>query len=207
MAGMTFMARVRRGGLTDSTSRWWRHQPRWFKVLAAIGLFVLAVLLPYIPDVPVLSTIFDTPGSDFASVLFYPVACYVMVAIGLNIVVGQAGLLDLGYVAFFAIGAYTSAVLGSGHGSWPWLLTVPAGVAVADDHDHAVGPFVDQRQRFGDGVVRAEGDRGLVDRMARLDVRHDVSEHLDGHVLGQDGHAHRRQVQRPGPRVLRGLHR
>ena len=59
------------------------------------------------------SRIFDTPGSDFASVLFYPVGCYVLVAIGLNIVVGQAGLLDLGYVAFFAIGAYTIGVLGT----------------------------------------------------------------------------------------------
>jgi branched-chain amino acid transport system permease protein len=131
MATMTFMARVRQGGLTDNISRWWRHRPKWFKFLAAVFTFAVAVLLPYIPDVPVLSSIFDTPGSDFASVLFYPVACYVMVAIGLNIVVGQAGLLDLGYVAFFAIGAYTAAVLGSGHGSWPWLLTVPAGIAVA----------------------------------------------------------------------------
>ena len=32
---------------------------------------------------------------------------YVMLALGLNIVVGYAGLLDLGYVAFFALGAYT----------------------------------------------------------------------------------------------------
>ena len=49
--------------------------------------------------------------------LFYPVGLYVLVAIGLNVVVGQAGLLDLGYVAFFAIGAYTVAVLGSAHAS------------------------------------------------------------------------------------------
>jgi branched-chain amino acid transport system permease protein len=35
-------------------------------------------------------------------------ATYVVMALGLNIVVGFAGLLDLGYVAFFAIGAYTA---------------------------------------------------------------------------------------------------
>ena len=35
-------------------------------------------------------------------------------ALGLNIIVGFAGLLDLGYVAFFAIGAYTAAYFGSG---------------------------------------------------------------------------------------------
>ena len=39
---------------------------------------------------------------------------YVVMALGLNIVVGFAGLLDLGYVAFFAIGAYTVGWFGSG---------------------------------------------------------------------------------------------
>ena len=35
---------------------------------------------------------------------------YVLLALGLNIVVGYAGLLDLGYIAFFAVGAYTYAL-------------------------------------------------------------------------------------------------
>src|SRR3954453_15401532 len=39
---------------------------------------------------------------------------YVVMALGLNIVVGFGGLLDLGYVAFFAIGAYTAGYFGSG---------------------------------------------------------------------------------------------
>ena len=41
-------------------------------------------------------------------------AAYVVMALGLNLIVGFAGLLDLGYVAFFAIGAYTAAYFGSG---------------------------------------------------------------------------------------------
>jgi branched-chain amino acid transport system permease protein len=41
-------------------------------------------------------------------------AAYVVMALGLNVIVGFAGLLDLGYVAFFAIGAYTAAYLASG---------------------------------------------------------------------------------------------
>jgi branched-chain amino acid transport system permease protein len=41
-------------------------------------------------------------------------AIYVVMALGLNVIVGFAGLLDLGYVAFFAIGAYTMAYFGSG---------------------------------------------------------------------------------------------
>ncbi|MDZ5461818.1 ABC transporter permease subunit, partial [Azohydromonas lata] len=40
---------------------------------------------------------------------------YVMLALGLNIVVGYAGLLDLGYVAFYAVGAYLYALLASPH--------------------------------------------------------------------------------------------
>ena len=42
-------------------------------------------------------------------------ALYVMLALGLNIVVGFAGLLDLGYIAFYAVGAYTYALLASPH--------------------------------------------------------------------------------------------
>ena len=48
---------------------------------------------------------------------------YVMLSLGLNIVVGYAGLLDLGYVAFFAIGAYLFALMGSSHltETFPWF--------------------------------------------------------------------------------------
>jgi branched-chain amino acid transport system permease protein len=48
---------------------------------------------------------------------------YILLALGLNIVVGYAGLLDLGYVAFYALGAYLYALLSSGHliENFPWL--------------------------------------------------------------------------------------
>jgi branched-chain amino acid transport system permease protein len=55
----------------------------------------------------------------------FVMAVYVMMALGLNIVVGYAGLLDLGYVAFYAIGAYTAGWLASPHGHrWgaDWVL-------------------------------------------------------------------------------------
>ena len=71
---------------------------------------------------------------------------YVMLALGLNIVVGYAGLLDLGYVAFFAVGAYLYALMGSTHltETFPWfaqmfpkgmhtslLIVIPLALAVA----------------------------------------------------------------------------
>jgi len=53
-------------------------------------------------------------GSAWVRTLAFA-ALYVMLALGLNIVVGFAGLLDLGYIAFYAVGAYTFALLGSPH--------------------------------------------------------------------------------------------
>ncbi len=71
---------------------------------------------------------------------------YVLLALGLNIVVGYAGLLDLGYVAFFAIGAYMYGLMASPHlvETFPWIaamfpqgmhmplwVVVPAGAGLA----------------------------------------------------------------------------
>jgi len=56
----------------------------------------------------------NTTNSDFYAAVITTIA-YVMMGLGLNIVVGFAGLLDLGYVAFFAIGAFVMGWLGSAH--------------------------------------------------------------------------------------------
>lgn len=56
---------------------------------------------------------------------------YVMLAWGLNIVVGLAGLLDLGYVAFYAVGAYSYAILSVNFGMSFWILLPMAGIFAA----------------------------------------------------------------------------
>lgn len=58
---------------------------------------------------------------------------YMMLALGLNIVVGYAGLLDLGYIAFYAVGAYVYALLASPQFGLhlPFWLVLPAGAAIA----------------------------------------------------------------------------
>ncbi len=58
---------------------------------------------------------------------------YIMLALGLNIVVGFAGLLDLGYIAFYAVGAYVYALLASPHFGMhlPFWVILPLGAAVA----------------------------------------------------------------------------
>jgi branched-chain amino acid transport system permease protein len=62
------------------------------------------------------------------------VGIYVLLGLGLNIVVGLAGLLDLGYVAFFAIGAYAMALLTAPtphHLMWNFWLVIPIGIVLA----------------------------------------------------------------------------
>ena len=77
--------------------------PRRRDLVVAVALFVFALVLPFFFGQ-------TAPFMDDATTAL----AYVVMALGLNIVVGFAGLLDLGYVAFFAIGAYTIGWLGSG---------------------------------------------------------------------------------------------
>ena len=80
--------------------------PQWFRFLALAVL--LAVLMPFLGT---RNTFYLEVGTQ--------VGIFVALALGLNIVVGLAGLLDLGYVAFYAVGAYSWAIFGS-----PQLLKV-----------------------------------------------------------------------------------
>ncbi len=73
------------------------------RALKITGLFLVIMVLLVLPQLLGL----------FLSEVLTIVGLYVLLGLGLNIVVGFAGLLDLGYVAFFAIGAYTTGVLTS----------------------------------------------------------------------------------------------
>lgn len=107
----------------------WSNLSRYqqWMVLAFVALFVY--LLP-IANPPIIST---EPGNDF------PIACFNMArfalaALGLNVVVGQAGLLDLGYVGFFAVGSYVAALWTSSDSTYvhiPYLWTLPLAMLVS----------------------------------------------------------------------------
>ena len=73
-----------------------------------VVFLIAAVLLLALP------LVLQTQGNAWVRIVDVALL-YVLLALGLNIVVGYAGLLDLGYVAFFAIGAYLYALLGSPH--------------------------------------------------------------------------------------------
>ena len=83
-------------------------------------LILFALILPALP--------FATRGVIDAGII---ILTYVLLGWGLNIVTGLAGLLDLGYVAFLAIGAYTTAILSTRFGFTFWECLAPAAVAAS----------------------------------------------------------------------------
>jgi branched-chain amino acid transport system permease protein len=96
--------------------------PRRVWIAAALVALVLA-LLPFA---------LSYAGTAWVRIANFAVL-YVLLALGLNIVVGFAGLLDLGYIAFYAVGAYAYALLASPHFGLhlPFWIILPIGAALA----------------------------------------------------------------------------
>ena len=120
VAAATALYRPARAGVQqrlDRADAATRTTVRW-----VTGLVLIALLL----SLPQLA------GPLLSQVLVL-VGLYVLLGLGLNIVVGYAGLLDLGYVAFYAVGAYLTALLTSPHSalgiSLPFLVALPIVVA------------------------------------------------------------------------------
>ena len=122
-------------GVGDRLRLWWSALPRPWQWGIGVPFIALLAALPILRP-PVLTT----EGTDFGGVLAQ-FGMYALLAIGLNVVVGQAGLLDLGYVGFYAIGAYTVALLTSPNSPWnqtdtwlsphwAWLFALPVAIAV-----------------------------------------------------------------------------
>lgn len=115
----------------------WSSLPRVAKwLLGVVGFGLLALLPLFTPS------FLNTTGISFGGTMAQ-FAMVAIIAIGLNVVVGQAGLLDLGYVGFYAVGAYTVALLTSPDSpwnkvgpdgffskDWAWLSCVPLAMAV-----------------------------------------------------------------------------
>ena len=102
--------RLRVGGqqLNAQWTEWSQPRRKWLFPLLGVLLAVALGFLPFIND------LFNVPEWLFLatnSAVLFKVALFALFALGLNVVVGFAGLLDLGYVAFWAIGAYTAGIL------------------------------------------------------------------------------------------------
>jgi branched-chain amino acid transport system permease protein len=99
-------------------------------------LLIITIIIPLIPNI-----------ANFYIDLGVLIMTYVMLGWGLNIVVGLAGLLDLGYVAFYAVGAYSFALLSQNFGIGFWECLPLSGILAA-----AWGIFL------GFPVLRLRGD-------------------------------------------------
>jgi ABC-type branched-subunit amino acid transport system permease subunit len=95
-----------------------------------VAMALTTVLMYFLPLVPPLSVV-QPPGPWYDS--FANAGVFVLLAMGLNVVIGMAGLLDLGYAAFFAIGAYTYAYSNSPFAGtdFPFFPMLFVGAAVA----------------------------------------------------------------------------
>lgn len=90
--------------------------------LALAGAFLVLIRLSHLPrlfrlGLGALILLVSVPAAGFANTFIFElgiqIGIYAAMALGLNVVVGMAGLLDMGYAAFFAIGAYTWGIFGS----------------------------------------------------------------------------------------------
>ncbi len=111
--------------LRDFGASIWESANRPKRIAIAVGSIFLVGLLPFAG-----ASFLATPIAAYDAVLVYPVGVFVLMALGLNIVVGKSGMLDLGYVAFFAIGAYTMALMGTHTHLNTWEI-MPFGIGFA----------------------------------------------------------------------------
>jgi branched-chain amino acid transport system permease protein len=101
--------------------------PAWRIYLSNWGIpFAIAAVIAY--PLVIFFTIGVNGGQKWIDTFGVQILIYVMLGWGLNIVVGLAGLLDLGYVAFYAVGAYSDALLAKTFGLSFWILLPLAGV-------------------------------------------------------------------------------
>jgi branched-chain amino acid transport system permease protein len=113
IGGLTWSGGLLALAITAGLTAWWDLRGRWLRARLrpthegtspASRLALVVIALAIVVVVPLLV------GSVITQVLG-TVAIFLLLGLGLNIVVGYAGLLDLGYVAFFAFGAYVLALL------------------------------------------------------------------------------------------------
>jgi len=96
--------------------------PRWAWVALAL---IVALLVPVLENAGAIETLWLRIGVR--------ALVYAMLALGLNLVMGETGLLNLGYIAFFAVGSYTTAILSAPYTGlhFPWWAAVPLSVVFA----------------------------------------------------------------------------
>jgi branched-chain amino acid transport system permease protein len=168
----------------DRLRAWWVSLTRAQKwVFGGAGFAVMALLPLHTPP------FLNTPGISFGGTMAQ-FAMVALIAIGLNVVVGQAGLLDLGYVGFYAVGAYTVALLTSPNSpwnnmsatglfspAWAWLSCVPLAMVIT-----ALAGLI-----LGTPTLRLRGDYLAIVTLGFGEIIRLLADNLSGITNGSRG--------------------
>jgi branched-chain amino acid transport system permease protein len=141
----------------------------------------------YVPGLIMLSifiTVFPFVFSAYQVNIMTTALIYVMLGLGLNIVVGLAGLLDLGYVAFYAVGAYSYGLLNYHYGLGFWAV-LPMGAGLA-----AIAGIL-----LGFPVLRLRGDYLAIVTLGFGEIIRLILENYNEFSFGPSGIAN---IPRPG---------
>jgi branched-chain amino acid transport system permease protein len=182
---------------------WLDQRRRWSSPSLALAALALAAILPFLQDWFVLPGWLQRGTSSTALAQW---ALFALFALGLNVVVGLAGLLDLGYVAFWAIGSYTAALMSGAVGysraietagsripplptwkMWMWLIFLVA-LAVA----------VLAGILLGSPTLRLRGDYLAIVTLGFGEIIRLTANNLDSITLGPQGIV---SIPHPGIRI------
>ncbi len=158
-AGVTFKFDQSKVGIKYSKLK---EQPLFSKGLP-IAFLALILLVPFI-------------SSAYTTSIFTTALIYIMLGLGLNIVVGLGGLLNLGYAAFFGVGAYTFAILNMNFGVSFWVALPLGGIASG-----IFGALI------GLPVLRLKGDYLAIVTLGFGEMTRILTENLDGLTRGPSG--------------------
>jgi branched-chain amino acid transport system permease protein len=176
---------------SDGVRGWTRARRRWSYPTLIVVALAIAVMLPLIGDWIELPDWLRRATSGSALSRFALAALF---ALGLNVVVGFAGLLDLGYVAFWAIGAYTAAMLSGASAysrairtagsipvrpewhAWMWLILIAALVVAV-----VAGVIL------GSPTLRLRGDYLAIVTLGFGEIIRSAANNLDSVTLGPQG--------------------
>ena len=144
---------------------------------------------PAVAILVVLAFVFPLLFSTYQTTIMIQALIYVVLGLGLNITVGLVGLLDLGYVAFFAVGAYTYALLNAYFGIGFWM-ALPIGALLG-----ALCGML-----LGFPVLRLRGDYLAIVTLGFASIVRVILQNWDQVTMGPSGVAN---IPRPG---LFGVH-
>jgi branched-chain amino acid transport system permease protein len=179
------------GTARAGAARWIEPRRRLVIPTAAILIIAIAAILPLLRDW------FDLPGWMLRATSggsLSRVALFTLFALGLNVVVGFAGLLDLGYVAFWAIGAYTAAIL-TGARDYTQTLRTTEGVIPQPEWEvwmwlilfAALGVAVFAGILLGSPTLRLRGDYLAIVTLGFGEIIRVTANNLSGFTLGPRG--------------------